>query len=105
MLRAELCRKRTAARYRNSTACAVKKPKGGAAHENAPVNPLSAGFFYEPCRRPALRHLCGVVAENMCKGYLPDRSFRKCRRSSPTTTAPTSPSDVCHALADLSGRL
>lgn len=46
--------------------------------KNAPVNPLSAEFLYE-LYAAALRYdtLCGVVAENMCKEYLPDRSFQK----------------------------
>lgn len=46
--------------------------------KNAPINPLSAEFLYE-LYAAALRYdtLCGVVAENMCKEYLPDRSFQK----------------------------
>ena len=46
--------------------------------KNAPVNPLSAEFLYE-LYAAALRYdtLCGVVAENMRKEYLPDRSFQK----------------------------
>ena len=46
--------------------------------KNAPVNPLSAEFLYE-LYAAALRYdtVCGVVAENMCKEYLPDRSFQK----------------------------
>lgn len=46
--------------------------------KNVPVNPLSAEFLYE-LYAAALRYdtLCGVVAENMRKEYLPDRSFQK----------------------------
>lgn len=46
--------------------------------KNAPVNPLSAEFLYE-LYAAALRYdtLCGVVAENMRKEFLPDRSFQK----------------------------
>lgn len=42
------------------------------------VNPLSAEFLYE-LYAAVLRYdtLCGVVAENMRKEYLPDRSFQK----------------------------
>ena len=72
--------------------------------KNAPVNPLSAEFLYE-LYAAALRYdtLCGVVAENMCKEYLPDRSFQKIqevianhyrtyksRRHSKATTMPSS---------------
>ena len=46
--------------------------------KNASVNPLSAEFLYE-LYAAALRYdtLCGVVAENMRKEFLPDRSFQK----------------------------
>ena len=46
--------------------------------KNASVNPLSAEFLYE-LYAAALRYdtLCGVVAENMLKEFLPDRSFQK----------------------------
>lgn len=46
--------------------------------KTAPVNPLSAEFLYE-LYAAALRYdtLCGVVAENMRREYLPDRSFQK----------------------------
>ena len=46
--------------------------------KNASVNPLSAEFLYE-LYAAALRYdtLCSVVAENMRKEYLPDRSFQK----------------------------
>ena len=46
--------------------------------KNASVNPLSAEFLYE-LYAAALRYvtLCGVVAENMRKECLPDRSFQK----------------------------
>lgn len=42
------------------------------------VNPLSTEFLYE-LYAAALRYdtLCGVVARNMLKEYLPDRSFQK----------------------------
>ena len=42
------------------------------------VNPLSTEFLYE-LYAAALRYdtLCGVVAQNMLKEYLPDRSFQK----------------------------
>lgn len=46
--------------------------------KSATVNPLSAEFLYE-LYAAALRYdtLCGVVAENMRREYLPDRSFQK----------------------------